>query len=158
ANHLRAICRQHAHVIRSVSDELDDRGSTGSELFEPSTRAVPVPSVYIIDDDTSMRRSLGRLLGLFSWPVRTFDSADSFLAELNELTTGCLILDIQLLGMSGLELMVNLINAKVPWPVIAMSGEHDEKAEAEALRLGARAFLRKPFEPQVLLDTIAQAL
>lgn len=118
----------------------------------------PAGVVYVIDDDASVRRSLVRLVRLSNWPVRAFDSAEAFLAEPGELPSGCLVLDVQLTGMSGLDLMRRLTDMGLPWPTIVMSGSHDEGAEGEALRLGARVFLRKPFEPQLLLAAIAQAL
>ena len=114
--------------------------------------------VYVVDDNASLRQSLGRLLASSNWPVRTFASAEAFLAELDKLSSGCLVVDIQLEGMSELELVQRLIDARLSWPIIVMSGLHDKKTESKALRLGARAYLRKPFNSQVLLDTIARAL
>lgn len=118
----------------------------------------PSPVVYVIDDDASMRRSLGRFLRLEGRQVRAFETAEAFLAEYEKLTHGCLVVDIQLPGMSGLDLLARLAERHCPWPIIAMSGSHEEKLEVEAMRLGARTFLRKPFEPQVLADAIALAL
>ena len=114
-------------------------------------------TVYVVDDDPSMRGSLKRLVALSNWPVRTFDSAEDFLANLGELSRGCLVLDVQLQGMSGLDLLGRLVNKGLTWPAIVMSGSHDETAEMEAMRLGARVFLSKPFEPQLLLDAITLA-
>jgi FixJ family two-component response regulator len=112
----------------------------------------------VIDDNANLRRALGRLLTASHWPVRTFDSAEAFLAEMDKLPIGCLVIDVQLRGMSGLDLCHRLVNAGFSWPIILMSGLDDKKIENEALRLGARAFLRKPFDSQALLDEIAQAL
>jgi two-component system response regulator FixJ len=102
-----------------------------------------------------MRVSLKRLLALSNWRVRAFESAEDFLADLDTLSHGCLVLDIQLGGMDGLELLRRLADKAAAWPVIVMSGSHDESAESDALRLGARIFLNKPFEPKQLLDAIA---
>ena len=119
----------------------------------------PLPAaVYVIDDDASIRRALGRLLRLTQWQVRTFDSAEAFLAELDGLAPGCLVLDIQLGGMNGLDLLAHMKSAHPTWPIIAMSGSDNDTAETEALRLGARAYLRKPFDSEVLIDTVTQAL
>lgn len=90
--------------------------------------------------------------------MRAFETAEAFLAEYGKLTQGCLVVDIQLPGMSGLDLLERLAKLHCPWPIIAMSGSHEEKLEVDALRLGARTFLRKPFEPRVLADAIALAL
>lgn len=130
--------------MTSAQDSAEDFPRTG-------------PGVYVIDDDHSMRRSLKRLLKVSGHDVRTFDSAEVFLAELPKLAPGFLIVDIQLPGMSGLELLERIRTMRVVWPALAMSASIDPKVEGEALRLGARAFLRKPFDPQVLLDFLAQS-
>ena len=117
-----------------------------------------VQTVYVIDDDVSIRRSLNRLLASSNWTVRTFDSGEVFLAELGKLSRGCLIVDVELMGMSGLELVRQMADTHSSWPIIVISGSHDEKTESEALRLGARAYLRKPFDSQALLDAIAALL
>jgi FixJ family two-component response regulator len=115
-------------------------------------------TVHVVDDDASMRGALARLLKLSGWNVRMFESAEAFLAERETLPRGCLVLDIQLTGMSGLDLLERLAELNCSWPVVAMSGSHDDNSEPEALRLGARIFLRKPFEPQAFLDAIELAL
>jgi len=114
----------------------------------------PDPVVYVVDDDRSMRRSLRRLLKVSGWQVRSFDSAEAFATELDQLSSGFLIVDIQLPGMSGLELLERLQEMRVPCPAIAISGSNDASIEAEALRLGAKMFLYKPFDPQVLLGAL----
>ena len=121
-------------------------------------RSADAQGVYVIDDDTSIRRSLNRLLTSPNWTVRTFDSGEAFLAELGKLSRGCLIVDVELKGMSGLELVRQMTNAHPSWPIIVISGSHDEKTESEALRLGARAYLRKPYDLQALLDAITALL
>ena len=90
--------------------------------------------------------------------VRTFASAEAFLEELDTISTGCLIVDIQLPGMSGLELVHRLTDARLSWPIVVMSAVDDKILEANALRLGARAYLRKPFDSRTLLDVIERAL
>jgi two-component system response regulator FixJ len=124
----------------------------------PRTQRVQVAAVYVVEDDESMRRALARLLTCSHWPVRTFESAERFLGELDGLTRGCLVVDVGLLGMSGIDLLATLRYAGVRWPFIAMSGSHNEDAERVAVELGACAFLHKPFAPQALLDSVAVAL
>ena len=126
-------------------------------LFQRPQRA-QASAIYVIADDPSMRRALARLLSCSNWPVRTFESAESFLAEMDGLAQGCLVVDVGLLGMSGIDLLAQLREVGLRWPFIAMSGSHNENAEREALGLGARAFLRKPFEPQALLDVLTMSL
>jgi CheY-like chemotaxis protein len=158
---LRAVCQQHTQVLPAESfTHLDDRMLATQP--PPRTRTVdgttPVQTIYVIDDDASLRRSLKRLLTSHRWPVRTFDSAEAFLAELDSLSSGCLVIDIGLQGISGLKLVHRLREARLSWPVVVMSGLYDKKTESEALRLGARAYLRKPFDSQALLNAIARAL
>jgi len=118
----------------------------------------PPPSVvYVIDDVASMRRSLSRRLKLAAWQVHVFESAEAFLADLDTLVPGCLVLDIRLGGMSGLDLLAHMKVVRPTWPIIAMSGSNTDNVENEALRLGARVFLRKPFVPQELIDAITRA-
>jgi CheY-like chemotaxis protein len=175
---LRAVCQKHTHVIpaENFTDALDERvwrergttlqhsalsgmpGAPSRQGARTSGSAVDAPFVYVIDDNPSVRRSLKRLLTLHDWPVQTFDSAEAFWAELGNFSNGCLIVDIGLPGMSGLDLVRRLRDAGFQWPFIAISGQHDKKTEDEALRLGARAYLHKPFDSQALLDTIARAL
>jgi len=175
---LRNICRQHTHIIpaEGFSEAPDDRTRLEEVAllqqrartrgratpYEPAVRvqghATAASTVYIIDDDTSVRRSLARLLASIDLHVRTFESAEAFLEEVDETSNGCLIVDVQLVGMSGPDLQGRMAGAKWQMPIIAMSGSYDTQIEKEALRLGARAFLRKPFEAQALIDAITRAL
>jgi CheY-like chemotaxis protein len=179
ATRLQAICRQHTQVIpaEGVTDAPDDR--TRSEqiaILQQRARALDrmlareapasagagaamaTPIVYIIDDDASVRRSLGRLVASAELRVRTFASAEAFLAELDETWSGCLIVDVQLVGMKGPDLQRRMAGTYSPIPIIAMSGSDDPQIEMEALRLGARAFLRKPFNARALIHAITRAL
>jgi two-component system response regulator FixJ len=115
----------------------------------------PALAVYVIDDNARMRRSLNRLLTLSNWTVRTFDSGEAFLAELSTLSRGCIVVDIELKGMSGIELVRRITDSRLAWPIIVMSGSVDNNAESDVLRLGARAYLRKPFDMQALINAIA---
>jgi CheY-like chemotaxis protein len=161
AAQLRAICRQHTHVIPAESFTDQDNRVRATQP-PPRMRTIdgttPVQTVYVIDDDASLRRSLKRLLTSHSWPVRTFDSAEAFLAELDSLSSGCLVVDVGLHGINGLQLVHRLRDAQLSWPIIVMSGLYDKRTESEALRLGARAYLRKPFDSRALLNAIARAL
>jgi CheY-like chemotaxis protein len=162
AAQLRAVCQKHTHIIpaESFTDSLDDRmlATRPSPRMQTFDGTTPAQSVYVVEDDASIRQSLRRLLTSYSWPVRTFDSAETFLAELDKLSSGCLVIDVGLQGISGLELVHRLTQARLSWPIIVMSGLYDRKTESEALRLGARAYLRKPFDSQALLNAIARAL
>jgi CheY-like chemotaxis protein len=139
---LRAIRDQHTHLIPTE---------------DPGSARITVSTVYVIDDDPSVRRSLARLLASVDLPVRTFDSAEAFLEDADPAAGGCLIVDIHLLGMSGTDLMKRLAGGQSHWSVVAMSGADDASVEREALRLGAVAYLRKPFVAETLLEAIARA-
>ncbi len=154
--HIPAIRVQHTHVDGgdAAADNPDEGGPPRAEAAQnPSERWV-----YVIDDDASMRRSLGRLLRLSGLQVRTFDSGEAFLLELDGLAQGSVVIDIQLTAMSGLDVLAHLTRTRPQWPLFAMSGSDDANVESETLRLGARVFLKKPFDPQVLLAAVETAL
>lgn len=159
---LRAICGKHTDIGPLPEPLEPDRSAEdGGKAASPGVVAAvkaPLPIVYLVDDDPSMRRSLARLMAVSNYRVRTFDSAEAFLKEADLLSDGCLIVDIQLGGMTGLDLLAALAVWRSQLPVIVMSGFHDERFESEAMRLGARAFLQKPFEPQILLELVARIL
>jgi len=153
----------HVHAIRAEHTHGD--GGDGAETprgdERPPLESGGAPAgawVHVIDDDDSVRRSLGRLIKLSGFNVRTFDSGEAFLLELDRINPGCLIVDIQLTGMSGLDLIAHIRQARPSWPLLAMSGSDDENAQSEALALGARTFLKKPLDSRVLLDAIASML
>lgn len=149
-----------AHIWRKYANGAQG-GSTPEDGEPPNllhqSDGPPASAVYVIDDDLSIRRALSRRLKLEMWDVLTFDSCEAFLADLNGLKPGCLVLDIQLGGMSGLDLLAYMKNARPNWPIFSMSGSDNDSAEAEALRLGARAFFRKPFDSELLVEAITQA-
>ena len=174
---VRKVCRQHTDVVPadSFADAPDERKRLelvavlqqrarvldrllAREAAPAESTRPPVSTIYIVDDDPSIRRSLARLLGTLNMRVQTFESAEAFLAEVHETRGGCLVVDVQLLGMSGTELQRRMAGAYWMMPVIAMSGAHDPLLEMEAMRLGARSFLRKPFDAKALLDAIARAV
>ena len=116
------------------------------------------PTVFIVDDDASMRGALTRLARSAGMPVASFASAEEFLATVDVKAPGFLILDARLTGMSGLELLTRLSELESTIPVAVITAVDDGQVEIDALRAGAVAFLRKPFEPQSLLDVIVQGL
>ena len=116
--------------------------------------------VYIIDDDPAMRDSLDFLLGSAGFSVRLFDSAQVFLSELPKLETGCVVTDIRMPGMDGMELLrqLNGTSGVRKLPVIVMTGHGDVPLAVEAMKLGALDFLEKPFEDDRLIGMIETAL
>jgi two-component system, LuxR family, response regulator FixJ len=116
--------------------------------------------VYVIDDDAAMRDSLDFLLGSAGFNVRVFDSAQIFLNELPKLAIGCVVTDIRMPGMDGMELLrqLNSSSSVRKLPVIVMTGHGDIPLAVEAMKLGALDFLEKPFEDERLISMIETAL
>jgi two-component system response regulator FixJ len=116
------------------------------------------PEVHVIDDDEAMRESLSFLLGTAGYSVRLFESATKFLEDLASLRVTCLITDIRMPELDGIELMRKLRAAGHRFPVIVMTGHGDVPLAVEAMKLGAFDFLEKPFDDEVLIDRIKAAL
>lgn len=114
--------------------------------------------VLIVDDDEAVRDSLSWLMQSVGLDTRCFDSADALLREDLSLHQGCLILDIRMPGMSGLELQALLAERGVALPVIMISGHADVPMAVRALKAGAFDFIEKPFNDQALLDIVQRAI
>ena len=114
--------------------------------------------VAIIEDDESYRDAVQRLLKSAGLPVQSFDSAEAFLNSGQQHKTGCLISDIRMPGMSGLELQSKLNSDHCPIPTIFITAHGDEKMRLQAMRGGAVKFLMKPFNAETLLEAIRTAL
>jgi FixJ family two-component response regulator len=115
--------------------------------------------VMIVDDDESVRRAARRLIKSYGFPVETFASADDFLASGRLSETACLVLDVQMPGLNGLELQSRLVAAGGHQvPIIFITAFNDENARTQALKAGALCYLVKPFEEADLLNSINIAL
>jgi FixJ family two-component response regulator len=114
--------------------------------------------VVIVDDDELIRRSLGGLMKQAGFTALTFASAEEFLTSGEERRTACLVTDIRMPGMSGLELQAKLNEAHQRIPIIFITAHGDEKLRLQALRAGAVEFLIKPFDDEALLDSVRAAL
>jgi two-component system response regulator FixJ len=115
-------------------------------------------NVYVIDDDPAMRDSLDFLLGSAGFNVRVFDSAQIFLDELTKLEPGCVVTDVRMPGVDGMELLRRINSGARKLPVIVMTGHGDVPLAVEAMKLGALDFLEKPFEDERLIGMIETAL
>ena len=115
-------------------------------------------TVYVIDDDDAVRDALTMLIKSIGLTVATFDSALSFLDQYDEKQLGCLVLDIRMPMMSGLELQDELISRESALPIIFISGHGDIPMAVKAVKKGAIDFIAKPFHDQELLDGIQRAL
>jgi FixJ family two-component response regulator len=110
--------------------------------------------VYVVDDDDSIRRALQRLLRSAGYQALTFESAEEFLDSASRLAKGCLVLDIRLPGMTGLDLQEKLSASRAKYPIIFMTAHDNPQWRERAKKGGAIAYLRKPFGDQSLLDAI----
>ena len=113
--------------------------------------------VYIIEDDEAVAGSLVALLGLCGHRASRFAAADLFLAEVESLPPGCLLIDYALPGASGLDALRALRDRGIDWPAILMTGHETEDLEVEAERLGVRSVLAKPFHFDLLTGTLEGA-
>jgi FixJ family two-component response regulator len=114
--------------------------------------------VSIVDDDDLMRSALQGLLKAVGLPARAFASAEEFLESGQQHDTACLIADIRMSGMSGLELQAKLNAERLRIPTIFITAHGDERMRMQALRAGAVEFLAKPFDEEVLLESVRVAL
>jgi len=114
--------------------------------------------IFVIDDDASVRRSLPLLLKASDYDVETFSSSEEFLNREQFNGTGCIILDINLEGISGLELQEELMNKQDSLPIVFITGKGGVPESVQALKKGAIDFLQKPFDDKELLDAVEEAL
>jgi len=118
----------------------------------------PDPVVFVVDDDPSLRHALTNLLRSVGLRVETFGSAREFLAGPRPDAPGCLVLDVRLPGLSGLDLQRELAAAQIDLPIIFITGYGDIPMTVRAMKAGAVEFLTKPFRDQDLLDAMQHAL
>ena len=116
------------------------------------------PIVFIVDDDVSVRESLELLLRNEGWQPETFAFAQEFLDRPRALVPSCLVLDISLPGLNGLELQTRVANERTDMPIIFITGYGDVPKTVQAMKAGAVEFLTKPFDDEVLLTAVRQAL
>ena len=125
-----------------------------AELPLPESKGI----VFVVDDDLSVREGLERLLRAVGRKVETFASAEEFLAHRIENIPSCLVLDVGLPGLNGLDLQKQIAEANRTTPIVFITGQKDVPTSVRAMKAGAVEFLVKPFSEQDLLDAIEQAL
>jgi len=116
------------------------------------------PTVFIIDDDVSVRRSLSLLLDAHNYVAETYSSAEEYLERETHDGTGCLILDINLEGKSGMALQDELKKVEQHLPIIFITGDGNVHLSVETIRKGAINFLEKPFKQEELLNSVSEAI
>ncbi len=118
----------------------------------------PPPTVFVVDDDTSFRTAISRLLRAAGHQVKAFSSASGFVETLPAAGPGCVVADLQMPGLSGLDLQAALAGSENPLPVLFLTGHGDIPTSVHAMRLGAEDFLTKRAPRAALLDAVNRAL
>jgi len=116
------------------------------------------PTVFVVDDDQAVRKSVEMLVGTVGLPVKAFDSAQHFLDAYDPSMPGCLVLDVRMKGMNGLDLQQHLRSRGVSIPIIIVTGYGDVPLAVRALKQGAVEFIEKPYPRRALLEHIQRAL
>src|SRR5579871_5212250 len=126
--------------------------------LRPALMPLVSPIVFVVDDDVSVRESLELLIQNEGWQAQTFASAQEFLDRPRELAQCCLILDVSLPGLNGLDLQQRVAADRKDMPIIFITGQGDIPMTVRAMKAGAVEFLTKPFSDEVLLSAIRQAI
>jgi two-component system response regulator FixJ len=116
------------------------------------------PAVFVIDDQEAVRHALGEMLKVLGYAVETFASADAFLEELSEPRAGCIVADVRMPGMDGIELVRELARRNIHLPVVLISGHADVPMAVAAIKAGAEDFIEKPVDDAQLLAAINRCL
>ncbi|KAA2244056.1 response regulator FixJ [Salinarimonas soli] len=114
--------------------------------------------VHVVDDDVAVRQSLSFLLASDGLPVRLHESADAFLAKVHDLSAGCIVTDVRMPGIDGIEFLLRLKERGIGLPVIVMTGHADVPLAVEAMKAGAVDFIEKPFDDDGFLASVRAAL
>jgi FixJ family two-component response regulator len=123
-----------------------------------AAKSQPKPIVFVVDDDISVRESLELLINFAGWQPETFASAAEFLAHPRAASASCLVLDVSLPDLNGLELQKLIASDRTDMPVIFITGHGDVPMSVQAMKGGAVEFLTKPFDDEVLLTAIQHAI
>jgi len=135
---------------------MNSASAKSSESGSP--KSSPIPIVFVVDDDVSVRESLELLIKFAGWQPETFASAVDFLARPRTTTPSCLVLDVSLPDLDGLELQKLIASERTDMPIIFITGHGDVPMTVQAMKAGAVEFLTKPFDDEVLLSAIRHAI
>jgi FixJ family two-component response regulator len=124
----------------------------------PAVKSQQQPIVFVVDDDVSVRESLELLIKFAGWQPETFASAEEFLSHPRTTTPSCLVLDVSLPDLNGLELQKLIGSERIDMPIIFITGHGDVPMTVQAMKAGAVEFLIKPFDDEVLLSAIRHAI
>lgn len=112
--------------------------------------------IYLIDDDDGVRRSVGFMLKTSRLDVQVFADGTAFLKEVKHLDPGCVLLDVRMPGMDGLEVQAELRERGIAYPVVVMTGHGDVDVAVKAMKAGAVDFIEKPFDKQIVLEAVEE--
>jgi len=138
--------------------ERVDISEFGQTMTQPAPKSQPKPIVFVVDDDVSVRESLELLIKFAGWQPETFSSGADFLARPRTITPSCLVLDVSLPDLNGLELQKLIASERTDMPIIFITGHGDVPMTVQAMKAGAVEFLTKPFDDEVLLSAIRHAI
>jgi FixJ family two-component response regulator len=127
-------------------------------MMSAAAKSQQKPIVFVVDDDVSVRESLESLIRFVGWQPETFASAEEFLARPRPLVPSCLVLDVSLPDLNGLELQKLIAPDRIDMPIIFITGHGDVPMTVKAMKAGAVEFLTKPFDDEVLLSAIRHAI
>src|SRR6266436_7172011 len=125
---------------------------------DANVRMTGTPVIHIVDDDAPFRTAISRLLKLSGYEVTDHESATSFLRAIENAKPGCILLDVQMPALGGLQLQEELAKLSHNWPIIFMTGHGDIPTSVRAIKAGAEDFLSKPISRETLLEAIKRAL
>jgi FixJ family two-component response regulator len=127
-------------------------------LAEGENQMPGAPVIHIVDDDPSFRNAISRVLSVSGYQVVSYESAACFLRTAEDAKPGCILLDVQMPALGGLQLQEELATLSRGWPIIFMTGHGDIPTSVRAIKAGAEDFLSKPVSRQILLEAIERAL
>src|SRR4051794_8108911 len=143
-------------LLRTPEQQMADEDTAKRDLRPARPRGRPL--VFVVDDDISIRESLELLMRLTGWLVETFESAQAFLARPRYMGPSCLVLDVSLPGLNGLEVQQRVAGERTDMPIIFITGSADIPTTVRAMKAGAVEFLHKPYGQTQLLEAVREAL
>lgn len=119
---------------------------------------MPAPTIFLVDDHASVREALGEMLSVLGYSVKTYESADAFLATVEKRDSGCIVADVRMPGTDGIGLVRELARRNIALPVVLISGHADVPMAVAAIKSGAQDFIEKPVDDTELVAAINRAL
>jgi FixJ family two-component response regulator len=147
---------EHSTALASREVHMNSASAASPRLGSPKPDAKPI--VFVVDDDVSVRESLELLISFAGWQPETFASATEFLSRPRAIVPSCLVLDVSLPDLNGLELQKLIATDRIDMPIIFITGHGDVPMSVQAMKAGAVEFLTKPIDDEALLNAIRHAV